>query len=130
MCCHALDLAIHRRVQLVVLTEKGRHAFDPPCGCKPPWINKLSEGPTLEDVAATARVVASVRQKLEGKAGAEEERLIGLIAVIAPDGDRWGRIPRRASAALEACLRRCRVAPRIRGIGPAGTGRRKRQPRH
>jgi hypothetical protein len=37
-----------------------------------PWINKLSEGLQVEDLEATHRVIAALRQKLEGDGDAEE----------------------------------------------------------
>ena len=62
----------HRRAHLVVLTDKGRQAFAAAMRLQAPWINKLSEGLQVEDLEATHRVIAALRQKLEGDGDAEE----------------------------------------------------------
>jgi DNA-binding MarR family transcriptional regulator len=62
----------HRRAHLVVLTDKGRQAFAAAMRLQAPWINKLSEGLQVEDLEATHRLVAALRQKLEGDGDAEE----------------------------------------------------------
>ncbi len=56
----------HRRAQLVVLTDKGRRAFEAAMRLQVPWINSLSDGLAVKDIEAVARVVAVLRQKLEG----------------------------------------------------------------
>ncbi|RXG98132.1 MarR family winged helix-turn-helix transcriptional regulator [Bradyrhizobium vignae] len=55
----------HRRAQLVVLTEKGRRAFDAAMALQAPWINGLSEGLAIKDLQAVHRVVTALRKKLE-----------------------------------------------------------------
>jgi len=62
----------HRRAQLVVLTDKGRHAYDAAIRLQVPWINGLSDGLLLRDIETARRVIAGVREKLEGSDGAEE----------------------------------------------------------
>src|SRR5688572_33178440 len=62
----------HRRAQLVVLTDKGRHAYDSAIRLQAPWINGLSDGLLIRDIDTARRVVAGVRQKLEGSDGPEE----------------------------------------------------------
>jgi DNA-binding MarR family transcriptional regulator len=63
----------HRRAHLVVLTERGREAFDAAMRLQAPWVNRLAEGLTLEDLAATHRVVGALRARLasEGEGGME-----------------------------------------------------------
>ena len=61
----------HRRAQLVVLTEKGRRAFDAAMRLQVPWINKLSEGLQAADLETTYSVITALRRKLEGDGGAE-----------------------------------------------------------
>jgi DNA-binding MarR family transcriptional regulator len=61
----------HRRAHLVVLTGKGKRAFDAAMRLQAPWINKLSDGLQVKDVEATHRVIAALRQKLEGEGDAE-----------------------------------------------------------
>ncbi|ATQ41834.1 MarR family transcriptional regulator [Caulobacter mirabilis] len=59
----------HRRAQLVVLTDKGRRAYDDAMRLQAPWMNGLSEGLALEDVAAVRRVTTLLRERLEGAEG-------------------------------------------------------------
>lgn len=56
----------HRRAQLVVLTEKGRHAFEAAMELQAPWINDLSAGLSVKDIRTVHRVVSELRDKLEG----------------------------------------------------------------
>ena len=55
----------HRRAQLVVLTDKGRRAFDEAMELQAPWINALSDGLSIKDIATVHRVVKTLRTKLE-----------------------------------------------------------------
>ncbi|QOZ23462.1 MarR family winged helix-turn-helix transcriptional regulator [Bradyrhizobium sp. CCBAU 51753] len=55
----------HRRAQLVVLTDKGRQAFDAAMRLQSPWVNGLSEGLAVKDIETMGRVVAALREKLE-----------------------------------------------------------------
>ena len=55
----------HRRAQLVVLTDKGRQAFDAAMRLQAPWINSLSDGLSIKDVQTFHRVVMALREKLE-----------------------------------------------------------------
>lgn len=63
----------HRRAQLVVLTDKGREAFDAAMRLQAPWVDGLAEGLRVEDIATTRRVMAALRRKLEaaGNAGGQ-----------------------------------------------------------
>ena len=56
----------HRRAQLVVLTDKGRQAFDAAMRLQAPWVNGLSEGLSVKDVETTHRVMLALRDKLDG----------------------------------------------------------------
>src|SRR3954447_2937743 len=47
----------HRRAQLVVLTEKGRRAFDAAMALQAPWANGVSEGLSVKDLQTVHRVV-------------------------------------------------------------------------
>jgi DNA-binding MarR family transcriptional regulator len=62
----------HRRAQLVVLTDKGRQAYDAAMRLQAPWINSLSAGLLLKDIEATRRVIAALRKKLDGDDEREE----------------------------------------------------------
>jgi DNA-binding MarR family transcriptional regulator len=55
----------HRRAQLVVLTEKGRRAFETAMELQAPWINDLSEGLAVKEIRAVHRVITALRDKLE-----------------------------------------------------------------
>lgn len=55
----------HRRAQLVVLTEKGRRAFEAAMRLQVPWVNDLSDGLSLKDLQTVHRVIIALRQKLE-----------------------------------------------------------------
>src|SRR6201993_1431655 len=57
----------HRRAQLVVLTEKGKRAFDDAMELQAPWINNLSDGLSVKDIATVDRVVKALRAKLEDR---------------------------------------------------------------
>jgi DNA-binding MarR family transcriptional regulator len=61
----------HRRAQLVVLTEKGKQAFDAAMRLQAPWINNLADGVQVVDLETTHSVLTAIRQKLErnGDAG-------------------------------------------------------------
>ncbi|MBS0253519.1 MAG: winged helix-turn-helix transcriptional regulator [Proteobacteria bacterium] len=62
----------HRRAQLIVLTNKGRHTFDAAMRLQAPWINKLADGLRVEDIETTRSVMSAVRARLEGDRDAEE----------------------------------------------------------
>jgi DNA-binding MarR family transcriptional regulator len=56
----------HRRAQLVVLTDKGKRAFDAAMDLQAPWVNELAHGLLVRDIATVRRVVTALRIKLEG----------------------------------------------------------------
>jgi DNA-binding MarR family transcriptional regulator len=61
----------HRRAQLVVLTDKGKQAFDAAMRLQTPWFNDLAHGLSLKDIQTLYRVILALRKKLESE-GAEE----------------------------------------------------------
>lgn len=61
----------HRRAQLVVLTGKGREAFDAAMRLQAPWVDGLAEGLRVEDIETTQAVMTALRRKLEGSAVAD-----------------------------------------------------------
>jgi DNA-binding MarR family transcriptional regulator len=63
----------HRRAQLVVLTDKGRQAFDAAMRLQAPWINGLSDGLLVKDMKAVHHVITTLRRKLEGSDESEEQ---------------------------------------------------------
>ncbi|WP_024515245.1 MarR family winged helix-turn-helix transcriptional regulator [Bradyrhizobium sp. Tv2a-2] len=58
----------HRRAQLVMLTEKGKRAFDEAMELQAPWINRLADGLSVRDITTVDRVVKVLRAKLEEQA--------------------------------------------------------------
>ncbi|KAB2916358.1 MAG: winged helix-turn-helix transcriptional regulator [Hyphomicrobiaceae bacterium] len=56
----------HRRAQLVVLTDKGRRAFEAAMDLQAPWVNSLSEGLAVKDMETVHRVITALRRRLEG----------------------------------------------------------------
>src|ERR1700751_3260256 len=40
----------HRRAQLVILTDKGRRAFDAAMDLQAPWVNELADGLLVQDI--------------------------------------------------------------------------------
>ena len=59
----------HRRAHLVVLTEEGRQAYEAAIRVYEPRVNALAERLTLEDVKTAHRVMAALREALEGEDG-------------------------------------------------------------
>lgn len=62
----------HRRAQLVVLTDKGRRAFEAAMDLQAPWINGLADGVAVKDIQTVQRVVSALRDKLARNGEAEE----------------------------------------------------------
>jgi DNA-binding MarR family transcriptional regulator len=63
----------HRRAQLVILTDKGKNAFEAAMRLQAPWINGLSEGLKVKDIETTHGVLMALRLKLEGNEDVEEQ---------------------------------------------------------
>lgn len=55
----------HRRAPLVVLSEKGRHAFNEAMRLQAPWANHLADGLLVKDIETAHRIVTALRQRLE-----------------------------------------------------------------
>ena len=55
----------HRRAQLIVLTDKGKQAFEAAMRLQAPWVNRISEGLSVRDVEIAHRVMLALRKKLE-----------------------------------------------------------------
>ncbi|MBV8418704.1 MAG: MarR family transcriptional regulator [Hyphomicrobiales bacterium] len=62
----------HRRAQLVVLTERGREAFDAAMRLQAPWINELAEGLRVTDIETALAVVSTIRRRLETNGEADD----------------------------------------------------------
>jgi DNA-binding MarR family transcriptional regulator len=63
----------HRRAQLVVLTDKGKRSFEAAMELQGPWINSLSDGLSVKDIATVRRVATALRNKLEGNHATDED---------------------------------------------------------
>ncbi|MFT3688465.1 MarR family winged helix-turn-helix transcriptional regulator [Paenirhodobacter sp.] len=57
----------HKRAHLVVLTEKGRAAYEAAIAAYTPRVAALAEGMAPEDLAAAQRVLAVLRARLEAE---------------------------------------------------------------
>ncbi len=55
----------HRRAPLVVLTAKGEQAFADAMRLQAPWVNDLSRGLAVKDIATAHEVITSVCKRLE-----------------------------------------------------------------
>lgn len=62
----------HRRAQLVLLTDRGRRAFEAAMDLQAPWINGLADGVAVKDIQTVQRVVSALRDKLARNGEAEE----------------------------------------------------------
>ncbi|PHM28721.1 MarR family winged helix-turn-helix transcriptional regulator [Xenorhabdus budapestensis] len=54
----------HKRAYLVVLTENGRKAFSHAMALEAPWMNRLAEGISLEDIHTMNHVLKILRSRL------------------------------------------------------------------
>ena len=57
----------HRRAQLLILTDKGKRAFEAAMNLQVPWVNALADGLSVKDLETVHRVVTTIRKKLEGR---------------------------------------------------------------
>jgi len=62
----------HRRAHLVVLTQKGREVFEAAIKAYNPRVKALADSLPIEDIQTAHRVVAALRDKLEGEIDAEK----------------------------------------------------------
>lgn len=63
----------HRRAHHVVMTEKGRRAFDAAMEVQAPWINELSDGLSLKELETVRRVITALKSKLAATGAGDEE---------------------------------------------------------
>ena len=63
----------HRRAQLVVLTDKGRSAYEAAVEAYYPRVDTLAEGLLLEEIRTAYRMVTTLRERLAGEIDAERE---------------------------------------------------------
>lgn len=55
----------HQRAKLIVLTKRGRGAYDAVSRLQAPWVNTLASGLSTKDLTAAARVLNALIKKLE-----------------------------------------------------------------
>lgn len=63
----------HRRAHLVVLTEKGRRAYDAALDTYNPRTNALAAGLSVEEINTAQRVLSTLREKLEQELDSEKQ---------------------------------------------------------
>ena len=63
----------HRRAQLVVLTAKGKQAYEAAMKLQAPWVNQITHDLDLTDLDAFQRVILSLRERLEHGAGKSDD---------------------------------------------------------
>ena len=63
----------HKRAHLVVLTDKGRHAFEAAIDAYNPRVDALAADFAVEDLKIANRVMAMLRDRLEGEVDAEKQ---------------------------------------------------------
>ncbi|WP_233887223.1 MarR family winged helix-turn-helix transcriptional regulator [Paraburkholderia flagellata] len=62
----------HRRAQLVVLTDEGRQAFEAAMRLQAPWVNRLADGVTVNEIKAAHRVMMKLLANLDSMAEAAD----------------------------------------------------------
>ncbi|MDQ0560421.1 DNA-binding MarR family transcriptional regulator [Rhizobium mesoamericanum] len=62
----------HRRAHLVVLTEKGRRAYDSAINAYNPRVDAVAEDLSVDDIRIAHRVMATLRARLEEEMDAEK----------------------------------------------------------
>lgn len=55
----------HKRAHLVVLTPKGQKFYDSAIALQAPWVNALSSGLSLKDIATTQKVIEHLKTHLD-----------------------------------------------------------------
>lgn len=56
----------------MLLTDKGREAFDHAIELKTPWMNRLASDIAVEDIEALQRVLATLRARLDAEMAAKD----------------------------------------------------------
>ena len=62
----------HRRAQLVVLTDEGRQAFEAAMCLQAPWVNRLADGVTVNEIKSAHRVMMKLLANLDNMAEAAD----------------------------------------------------------
>ena len=64
----------HRRAQLVVLTDEGRQAFEAAMRLQAPWVNRLADGVTVNEIKSAHRVMMKLLANLDNMAETADPR--------------------------------------------------------
>ena len=59
----------HQRAHFAVLTKRGRTAFQEAERLQGPWVNGLSKGLNLKDIATAKRIATALRERVENGTG-------------------------------------------------------------
>jgi DNA-binding MarR family transcriptional regulator len=57
----------HQRAKLVLLTARGKAAYDVAMKRQAPWANSLSNGLSIKQIEAATATLRTIRQRLEGR---------------------------------------------------------------
>ncbi|MDP2732288.1 MAG: MarR family winged helix-turn-helix transcriptional regulator [Hoeflea sp.] len=63
----------HRTARLVVMTEKGRSAYEAALRAQAPWVNMLGDGLDATTIREAERILEVLKQRLEQSAGAADD---------------------------------------------------------
>jgi DNA-binding MarR family transcriptional regulator len=63
----------HRSAKLVVMTRKGRTAYEAALKAQAPWVNMLGEGLNAKQVREAEKILDLLKRRLERAAGASDE---------------------------------------------------------
>jgi DNA-binding MarR family transcriptional regulator len=55
----------HRRAHLVVLTKRGKEAFEAAARLQAPWVNALAKDVSVKELMSAHRVIAALSERLE-----------------------------------------------------------------
>ena len=55
----------HRSAKLVIMTKKGRKAYDAALRAQAPWVNALAEGLSAREIQAAQKVLLALKCRLE-----------------------------------------------------------------
>ena len=63
----------HKRAHLVVLTATGQNLYDAAIARQNPWVNEVSEGLSVDEIATAQKVIGLLRARLEDTSTQESE---------------------------------------------------------
>ena len=63
----------HQRARLVMLTARGRTAYDAAMTRQGPWANRLASGLSVRQIGAATAMLRAIRERLEGPPEREDD---------------------------------------------------------